>query len=161
MKIKVLMEGILLLVIGLICLAEGLHLVNNVDPDAVKDVVGPGYYILSVSIILMVIGIVYLLMNRRILVKKVTLSKEQATKKISMIVIHMTVVLLIYIVLIYIFGYLFSTLVFFFLEFRLAGVKSFKSNVVLAVAVSAVFYFVFIQYCNLVFPHGLFSKFLP
>ena len=161
MKIRVLIEGLLLLVIGLICFVEGVRLVNNIDRNAVKDVLGPGYYILSISILLIIIAIVYILMNRKLLSESVALQRESAKQASNKIVIRVTLVFLAYILLIYIIGYFFATLIFFFLEFRLTGVKSLKTNVAVSAIVSIVFYIVFIQYCNLVFPHGVFAEFNP
>jgi protein-S-isoprenylcysteine O-methyltransferase Ste14 len=161
MKIRVLAEGVLLLVIGLVCFVDGLRLANNIDPNAVNDTLGPGYYILFISILLIIIGIAYLVSNRKLLRKNVTSDKQPAGQEINKTVIYLTIVFLVYILLIYFIGYLFATLIFFLLEFKLAGVKSFKSNAAVSLIVSVVFYVVFVKYCDLVFPHGIFSQFIP
>ena len=150
-------EGLVLLVIGLIGLVEGLRLIDRIDPDAITDVLGPGYYIFSLGLILMVTGIAYFLSSYRNIfkLKRNGLNREMEIQKINKAVFYMIGVFLIYIILIAMFGYLGPSFFFFLLEFRLAGVKSWKRNVLLTLIVTAVFYFVFVQYCRIVFPHGV------
>lgn len=150
-------EGLVLLVIGLIGLVEGLRLIDRIDPDAITDVLGPGYYIFSLGLILMVTGIAYFLTSYRNIfkLKRNGLNREMEIQKINKAVFYMIGVFLIYIILIDMFGYLGPSFFFFLLEFRLAGVKSWKRNVLLTLIVTAVFYFVFVQYCRIVFPHGV------
>lgn len=157
MKIKVLIEGILLLVIGFICLAESLRLINRLDPKKISDVLGPGYYIFSLGLLLLIIGMIYLFIHYReaLRMEKGSLTQELTIQKINMKVVYMILVFVIYIILIHIVGYFVSTVLFFFLEFRLAGVRSWKSNMILTLIVTGVFYFVFIHYCQIVFPRGI------
>jgi len=158
MKMTVWIEGMVLLGTGIISLAEGLRLTRKIDPDAISDVLGPGYYIFSLGLILMITGITYLFINYRkfLNMEKGASGGETGKQRINRVVIYMIVVLIMYLTLINIAGYLLPTLIFFFLEFRLAGVKSWKRNLILTTVVTGVFYFVFIQYCRLVFPHGIF-----
>jgi hypothetical protein len=160
LKMTVWIEGMVLLGAGIISLAEGLRLTRKIDPDAISDVLGPGYYIFFLGLILMITGITYLFINyRKILnMKKEALGRETGNQRINMVVIYMVVVFILYLTLINIAGYLVPTLIFFFLEFRLAGVKSWKRDLILTSVVTGVFYFVFIQYCRLVFPHGIVFK---
>lgn len=157
MNMTVWIEGMVLLGTGIISLAEGLRLTRKIDPDAISDVLGPGYYIFFLGLILMITGITYLFINYRkfLNMKKGALGRETGKKRVNMIVFYMVVVLIIYLTFINIAGYLVPTLIFFFLEFRLAGVKSWKGNLILTSFVTAVFYIIFIQYCRLVFPHGI------
>lgn len=157
MKTKVLIEGILLLVIGFICLAESLRLISRVDPKKISDILGPGYYIFSLGLLLLIIGMIYLFIHYReaLRMEKGSLTQELTIQKINMKVVYMILVFVIYIVLIPIVGYFVSTLLFFFLEFRLAGVRSWKGNVLLTSVVTVLFFFVFIHYCHIVFPRGI------
>jgi putative tricarboxylic transport membrane protein len=70
--------------------------------------------------------------------------------------IYMVLAMALYILLIDIIGYLIATPLFFLMEFRLAGITSWRRNIILTVIVSAVYYFVFVEYCSMVFPRGIF-----
>jgi hypothetical protein len=157
MKIKELIEGLLILFISFICLAESLRLIRGLDPKKISDVLGPGYYIFSLGVFLMMIGLTYLFMHYReaLRMKKGSSTQELTLRKMNMKVVHMVLVFVIYILLTHTVGYFASTLLFFFLEFRLAGVRSWKSNVLLTSIVTVVFYLVFIHYCQIVFPRGI------
>jgi len=61
-----------------------------------------------------------------------------------------------YIFLIRIIGYLLATIIFFFLEFRIEGNKSWPLVIVLSLVLSVLYYFIFVQWCSLVFPRGIF-----
>jgi hypothetical protein len=157
MKNKELIEGILLLVISIICLTESLRLISGLDPKRISDVLGPGYYIFSLGIFLMITGMIHLFMHYRVALrtKKWSFTQKLGIREMNMKVVHMILVFVIYILLIHTVGYFVSTLLFFFLEFRLAGVRSWKSNMILTSIVTVVFYFVFIHYCQIVFPRGI------
>jgi branched-subunit amino acid transport protein AzlD len=160
MKMITWIEGITLLATGFIGVGEGLRLAKKIDPDAITDVLGPGYYIFFLGLILIIIGVTYLSVNyKNIFYKeKKSLYRQIKEKKAISTVFYMILVLIIYFISIYIAGYLVPTLIFFFLEFRVAGLKSWKRNILLTLVVTAVFYLIFIKYCRMVFPHGLFFK---
>ena len=160
MKMTIWIEGMILLGAGLIALVDGLRLIHKIDPDAIRDILGPGYYIFSLGLILMITGITYFFINYKKIInmQKEVLDKGTEKQKINLIVFYMVVVLIFYLIFINIAGYLVPTLIFFSLEFRLAGVKSWKGNILLTSVVTAVFYLIFIQYCRMVFPHGLIFK---
>ncbi len=149
-----LVEGIIVLFLGGVALVESLHLISEKDPTTVYDVVGPGYYILFLSLLLLAAGVAHLaahLKKKSSLVEKVATDKELRMKMFGMVGM-----LGLYLVLISVFGYLISTVVFFIAEFKLAGVKSWLTNILLTIAVTACYYFVFIEYCSMVFPRGIF-----
>ena len=149
-----LVEGIIVLILGGIALMESLHLVSEKDPTTVYDVVGPGYYILFLSLLLLAAGVTHLVAH----VKKKGIHVEGATtdKELRMKMFGMLGMLGLYLVLINVFGYLISTVIFFVAEFRLAGVKSWLTCILMTIAVTAGYYFVFIEYCSMVFPRGIF-----
>lgn len=153
MRRRVFIEGVLLLAIGLVGMAEGLRLTFYKDPSVLYDLLGPGLYVFVVSLGLMATGIVYLSINygKVLSVEKVVGDREMRIRLISTILVYVAYTFLINIV-----GYLVATLTFFILEFRIAGVKSWKTNAVLTVIVSAINYIVFVQYCNVAFPRGIF-----
>lgn len=152
MKRTVLIEGILLLVIGLVSAGEGMHLIVDKDPNIIYDMIGPGYYVLLLSIALMATGVVHLIVNYR---KRLIMEKVEVTGEMRRRMISIVAVMAIYTFLIGITGYLVATIVFFLLEFRVIGIKSWRLNVILTILLTAVYYIVFIRYCDMVFPRGI------
>jgi len=157
-KTRFRIEGVVVLMIGLVGLVEGLRLVNKVDPDAISDVLGPGYYILFLGLVLAAAGMVHFLRipGRRFDAKSESSRPEGDVQKTTRVVFYMIATLLVYIVLIYLFGYPGPTFLFFLIEFRLAGVKSWKMNILATTLVTVAFYLIFVQYCRMVFPEGFF-----
>jgi hypothetical protein len=159
MKVSMLIEGIIFLVMGLIGVMEGLRVIRRIDPDSIKDVLGPGYYVIILGIILVAVGLIHIVNNWRHQGFPKARSGDASSPWISNFTpLCMIAVFAVYAVFIYLFGFLFASLVFFFLEFRIAGVRPLRKNFALAVGVTAVFYVIFVHYCDLVFPVGLFVK---
>ena len=153
MKRRVLTEGILLLVISFVGLAESLRLVSVRDPHTVYDTLGPGYYILFLSLALMAAGALHIAVNYR---KRIAVTKLEVDRGLRKRMIGMILTLALYTLAINFFGYLVSTVLFFLLEFRIVGIKSWRANILLTTVLTAAYYVVFIQYCNMVFPRGIF-----
>jgi hypothetical protein len=159
MKVSTLIEGIIFLVMGLIGVIEGVRVIRRIDPDSIRDVLGPGYYVIILGIILMAVGLVHIVHNWRLQgFPKARSGDAGSTRMSNPTPLYMIAVFAVYAVFINLFGFLIASLVFFFLEFRIAGVRSIKKDFSLAVGVTAAFYVIFVQYCNLVFPVGLFVK---
>jgi hypothetical protein len=152
MKITVLIEGTLLLVLSLAGMAEGLRLVIHKDPYTLYDPLGPGLYIIFIGIGLMPLGIVHLLVNYR---KLPTMEMVPTDKKMKIRMMSTVAACAIYVFLISIVGYLPATIIFFFLEFRVEGIKSWPLVVVLSLVLSVLYYFIFVQCCSMVFPRGM------
>ena len=152
MKITVLLEGTLLLVLSLVGMAEGLRLVIYKDPYILYDPLGPGFYIIAISIGLMAIGIVHLLSHSK---KLFALEGMPVDKKMRIRMMSTVAACGIYIILISIIGYLLATIIFFFLELRVEGIKSWPLVVVLSLVLSVLYYFIFVQCCSMVFPRGM------
>lgn len=151
MRRKVLIEGISLLLVSLVSLTEGLHLISTRSPQKVHDVLGPGFYILLLSIALMITGIVHLVNYR----KDLSTEKVTVNRQMRMRIVSMMGVLAIYIFLINIIGYLLASLVFFLLVFKVVGIKSWRTNFFLTLFLTAGYYIVFVQLCNIIFPKGI------
>jgi len=149
---RVLGEVIFISVTGIITMVEGFKLIFIKDPAAIYDRIGPGPYLLVVSMMFVGGGVVHLVMNWRKSVgdQKVIVDKELRRKLISTIVNCA-----IYLLLISMVGYMVATPIFFFLQFRIEGIKSWFRNLTLTVAISATYYLVFVRYCSLIFPRGL------
>jgi hypothetical protein len=153
--ITVLIEGILIIVFGLISTAEGLRLIIDKDPYVLYDSLGPGSYVLVLGISLIILGIVHIMINYRKLPKmeSVEIGKGMRIQMLSTII-----VLAIYTYLIGIVGYLIATLVFFLSEFRVVGIKSWRNNLILTLILTVIYYAVFIEFCGMVFPRGILFK---
>lgn len=153
LKRTVLIEGIFLLVLSFVALGEAIHLISTVDPHAVIDAVGPGYYILFLGLALMATGTLHLIVNYG---KGVAAAKVEVDMDLRKRMISMVLTLALYIFIIDFLGYLISTVIFFLLEFRVVGIKSWRSGIILSIVLTAVCYIVFVKYCNIVFPRGIF-----
>ena len=68
--------------------------------------------------------------------------------------VGMIIVLAVYIFLIDIIGYLFATMVFFFMIFRIAGFRSWLIIGGLSIGISVSFYLVFVYWLGMIFPLG-------
>jgi hypothetical protein len=152
MRIAILTEGALLVVVSLVGLTEGLRLVIYKDPYILYDPLGPGFYIIAISIGLMVIGIIHLLSRSKELLQ---LEGMPVDKKMRIRMMSTVVACILYIFLIRIIGYPLATALFFFLEFRVQGIKSWPFIVLLSLILSVLYYFVFVHYCNMIFPKGV------
>ncbi len=152
MNKAVFVEGILFLVISLVGMVEGYRLMTHKDPYLVYGAIVPGVYVLLISIALMIVSMVHVLAHYR---EPPDVKKVTANKRLIMRMIGMVVVFAIYIILIPIVGYLIATLVFFVLEFRLAGIKSWLVCLAIGLVVTVSCYFIFVKYCEVIFPRGI------
>ena len=152
MKITVLIEGTLFLALGLVAMAGGLRLVIYKDPHVLYDPLGPGLYITAIGVGLMTVGVVYLVRNYR---KTPTMNGLPVDKQMRIRMMSTVAACATYIFLIGMVGYLPATFVFFFLEFRVEGIKSWLLVIVLSLVLSVLYYFVFVQNCGVVFPRGM------
>jgi hypothetical protein len=152
MNRKVLLEGLFLLIISFVALAESVHLVYDIDPHAVYDTLGPGYYILFLSIALMVTGALHIVVNYK---KGVARAKVEVDRTLRKRMIGVLLALALYTLTIDYFGYFIPTVVFFLLEFWIVGIKS-PQNIILSICLTVIYYVVFIKYCDMVFPTGIF-----
>lgn len=155
MNKKILFEVLLCLAISSISMYEGFNLVFRADASVSYYGIGPGLYLLIVSMLLMGGTIVYLVINWR---KFHSEEKVVISKQLRMKLIGTTVNCAMYIFLISVFGYLVSTLIFFFLQFKIEGVRPWLRNLILTFIISITYYFVFVEYCSLIFPRGIFFK---
>ncbi len=155
MNKQVLIEAIILLVLSLIGIVEAIRLILERNPHVAPDIVGPGIYVLLMSLALMATGILHLAGIHK---KNQNILKKEGSKEKQLRMISMVGILAIYIFLIDIIGYLMATSGFFLAMFRIAGVKSWRFNVIMTLTCTAIYYFVFIECCNMIFPRGIFFR---
>jgi putative tricarboxylic transport membrane protein len=149
-------ESIVLLIISLGVLFEGIRL-TRVTTRLTQDVMGPGTYIIVLGGLLILGMLIHVASySVHILRLKKKLMEEPHVRGLSLTVLVMVAVIALYGVLIQFLGYLIATPVFFLLMFRSVGVDSWHRNVALTIILSAVYYFVFVHYCSVIFPRGIF-----
>lgn len=149
---RVWIEGLLLVAISLVILAESLRLILYKDPQVIFDLLGPGYYVLLVSIGMLVTGVIYIYHH---LGKEQSIAKEKTSKEMRIRLIGSFVVCAIYLILIDVIGYAIATFVFFVLMFRILGFRSWFYNLVLSAFLSVAYHFVFVKFCSMVFPRSI------
>jgi len=152
MNIKVLIEGVLVLVFSLVAMVEGLRLILYKDPYILYDPLGPGLYILVLSLGMMAVGIIHLVLNYR---KFPGMGRAAMTKQMRVQLFSSIGVLALYILLVDFVGYFAATLLFFFLELKVAGIKSWRTNVMLTLILTVIYYVIFVKLCDMVFPKGI------
>ncbi len=152
MNPKVFIEGILVLVFSLVTMMEGLRLIIHKDPYVLYDPLGPGVYILVLSLGLMAVGIVHVIVNYR---KFPGGGKVAASKEMRIQLFISIGILALYILLVDFVGYFVASLTFFLLELRVAGVKSWRTNVILTLILTTVYYVIFVKFFDMVFPQGI------
>ena len=153
MKRRVLIEGFILLAIGMGSVAEALRLIVYKVPGVLYDALGPGFYLLIIGTCLLITGASHLLHNYHEYntEKVVTADEKMRTRMIATVLICG-----IYAILIDYVGYLLATVFFFVAEFRLFGVKSLLANIALSLLLTATNYILFVKLCGLIFPEGVF-----
>jgi hypothetical protein len=153
MKKTVLIEGFMLIALSLVAMAEGYRLIVNRDPYTLYDVLGPGYYIFVLSFILLATGITHLCVARA----GPGPSPAPATRDMRLRLCGAVGGLVLYLVLISLIGYPPATAVFFFILFWVVGIRSWPLNAALTLTLTAAYYFIFQEYCGMVFPRGIFQ----
>ncbi len=149
---RVWVEGLSLVALSLVSLVDSLRLIFYTDPTILYDPLGPGYYLLFVSIGLSATGVIYIYHHLR---KGQSISKKETSKEMRIRLIASFVVCAIYLVLVDVIGYAIATFIFLMLMFRIVGIRSWPYNVALSAFLSAALYFVFVKYCDVVFPQGI------
>lgn len=138
-------EGLILTVIGIVGILEGLSL-NRLSAEA-GDAFGPGWYLLILSLILMICGLYYLASTFKKANEKTETSlswKGPASFCILAMIFYSF--LLPYI------GYFISTAAFVFVGTRLFGERSWVKSTLLAGISGTVFWFVFIYLAHIPMP---------
>jgi hypothetical protein len=132
--------------------AEGYRLVTHRDPHVHYDPLGPGFYVIAVSIGLMAIGVLHLAYNYGKLPAR---EEAPVDRRLRIRMISSILSCAAYIFLMSTIGYLLATLIYFLIEFRVEGVKSWRTVVILSLVLAASYYIVFVRLCEMVFPRGI------
>lgn len=152
-KKAVWIEGTMLIALSLWAMTEGYRLVVDKDPNALYDVLGPGYYIFVLSFVLLATGITHMFITR----EKAAAPQAPATREMRVRLFGAIGGIVLYLLLISIIGYPAATVIFFLIQFRIVGITSWKLNLALTLAITACYYFIFQEYCGMIFPRGIFQ----
>ena len=147
-----LVELSILMVVGMLSIIEGIRLVIA-EKLQLYDVLGPGFYNIGIGSVLILVGVIYFISQRKSLSaspKKTASSSEYRMKMASMVS-----VLAAYILLLDFLGYFISSLLFFILINRIVGFQTWRSNLPVSLAMAIVFYVVFAKWLNMIFPQGI------
>ena len=145
-------EIIILALVGIMSIIDGIRLVFA-QKLQLYDVLGPGFYNIGMGSILIIVGVIYFISQRgRIFIeKKETLpSKEYKIKMASMVG-----VLALYIFLLDYIGYFLSSMFFFILLNKIVGFRAWMSNLAVSMAMTLIFYIVFVKWLDMIFPQGV------
>jgi hypothetical protein len=146
------MEGILLLIISITAVIEGLRLVIYRDPYTLYDPLGPGWYFLAVGVCLLIVASAYVITHYK---NPPPAEMEPVEKRMKIKLMSTMAACAIYMVLITIVGYLPATVIFFVMEFRIEGIKSWVRVAILSLVISGLYWVVFVKYCSMIFPVGM------
>lgn len=156
-----LIEVLVLVIVGVLSIIEGIRLVLAKKLQ-MYDVLGPGFYNLGMGAILVIIGLIYFVSERK---KIPRIKKESAVKQSTgnseykKMMIGMIFAMIAYILLMDWMGYLLASLVFFFLINRIVGFRSWLTNLSITAAMTASFYLIFVVWLGMIFPRGVLLNF--
>ena len=153
MKRVQLVEGALLTLMSFVSLAEGMRLTVYRDPYTLFDPLGPGRYILVLALGLSAVTVAHFVRAWRDRAgdgAAATAANRVGLKQ----VFRMVAVLVAYIALIQFAGYVTATVLFFVTAFYVVGVTPMASALLAAIC-TVCYYFIFVYYGNIVFPHGM------
>lgn len=151
---RVAIEGLVLLASGLIGVADGLRLIVFKNRASVEDFTGPGRYLFVVSLLLALVGLLYLAFARRLPDIGDASAPQDSDSDRKLIAI--VAVLGFYILLIGFVGYFWATQVFFLLILRVLGLTFGIRMVLISVAMGAGFYILFVRLFGMSLPRGMF-----
>lgn len=138
-------EGLILTVIGIVGVMEGFRL-NRVSAEA-DEAFGPGWYLLILSIILMICGFYYLASTfKRVHEKKEAVLSWKGPASFCILAMIFYSFLISYI------GYFMSTAAFVFVATRLFGEQSWVTSTLIAGISGTVFWFVFVFLAQIPMP---------
>jgi putative tricarboxylic transport membrane protein len=162
MRIALLIEVIVLEGVGFLSIIEGIRLttVEKIQPDPL----GPDFYNMGVGFILVILGFIYFISQLRNVPKRgKKATEEKATEKeyrqYKITMISMILVMVIYIFLINLIGYLFASVVFFFLINRVVGFRSWLTNLASTTIMTVSYYVIFVEWMGMIFPRGVLFNF--
>jgi hypothetical protein len=151
LKRTTVVESSILWCIGIVSMIEALRLILFRDPNVLYDMLGPGYFVLLVSIALIITGTYHFFVDYKKTGDKETISADKGAIRQ---VVYTILASAGYIFLIGIVGYVLASFFFFMAQLWIFGVRVWKINIGLAALLTTVYYLLFIEFCSMVFPRG-------
>jgi hypothetical protein len=146
-------ERIVVLTISLVASLEGLRIAMQPKaPWLIYDAIGPGVYLLLLGVGLLIVALFHIAAQRKKNSREEQTTGTPGTQKRLM---GMVAALALYVFLIDWMGFAPASFIFFLLEFRAVGMRSWRFNLALSLGLSATCYVVFVEFCSLVFPAGI------
>lgn len=152
MNLPVVTEAIIILGLSFATIREGLRLIIYKAPHATYDPVGPGLYIAVIGFGLLAASVFYLAGSLR----ATPAHKASGREKLDLHVASTVADFALYAFLVTIIGYLAATVIFFLIQFRIEGLKSWPAIILISLVVSGAYYLLFVQLSGIVFPKSLF-----
>lgn len=152
----VVLEGILILALGILGIGDGIRLTLKMRPQMNYDLVGPDHYLIMTGLSLAVLGLAYLVYTKGFEKKEggttggLSTDDFQGKKRLCSIFLAMVL----YVVLIQIIGYLLATIIYLLATFRIMGVNSWRTNACFSIAAGVAFQLIFVRFANMALPQG-------
>lgn len=156
-----LIEVFVVVIVGVFSISEGIRLVLAGKLHK-YDILGPGFYNVGLGTVLIIAGLIYFVSERKKAFRveeKAAVKQSTGKSEYTKMMISMIVVMIAYIFMMYLTGYLFASFVFFLLINRIAGFRSWLTNLGVTVLMTASFYLVFVTWMGIIFPRGLLFNF--
>lgn len=147
--------------LGVFSISEGIRLVLAGKLHH-HDVLGPGYYNIGLGSLLIIVVLIYFaseMKKARRTEDKSAVGRSAGKSEYQKMMISMIVVMIAYILLVYLIGYVYASLVFFFLINRIAGFRSWLTDLGVTVLMTVSFYLIFVSWLGIIFPRGLLFDF--
>jgi hypothetical protein len=152
LKTQTWIEGVTIIALSCVALAEAARLIVFRDPNALYDPLGPGWYIAAIASCTLLSGIVYLLAHRGR--GEASPQDAKGDGRTDFRVAATIALSFLYAGSILVVGYVLSTAIFLAVQFRVLGVRSWLVAASASIVVTAALWLVFVRYAEIVFPAG-------
>jgi len=154
-------EVSVVVILGVFSISEGIRLVLAAKLHQ-YDILGPGFYNIGLGSVLIIVSLISFVSERKKafrLAGKAAATQSSAKSEYQKKLISMIVLMIAYIFLMQLTGYLFASLVFFFVINRIVGFRSWLTSIGVTVLMTASFYLVFVTWMGIIFPRGVLFNF--
>ena len=156
---RVLVEGSLFFLIGLVNLAEGLRLKITMRESGLYDIVGPDNYALVLGFAFVITSIIYVVQGeQKSNIRESKLDEESEVKGNWVQVTCIVGVLLLYAILIPTIGYLLASIIFFLLVLIIMGLSSWIFGFIISVVMALIYYILFCYLLGVTVPRGFLEQ---
>jgi hypothetical protein len=161
MRIRIIIETFIVFALGVFSIFDGIRLILG-GKLRLYDVLGPGNYNMGLGSLLVIVAIIYLALNlKNIRSKNIQIIEEvkENVETYKLKVVLMIACLVLYSITLNLFGLFLSSLIFFILMLKIAGLKSWRNSLIVGFIIASAFFIVFNKWLNVFFPEGKFFHF--